>query len=73
LLDSLSKPYSYRGSRIYYDWATKHWRLLPEPKPDPEAGFEEWIESLTDGGDAARLKELKAQIEAALLSVGREQ
>src|SRR5207247_7028648 len=23
LLDSLSKPYSYRGSRIYYDWSTK--------------------------------------------------
>jgi len=72
LLDSLSKPYSYRGSRIYYDWSTKHWRLLPEPKPEPEAGFDEWIESLTAEGDAARLEELKAQIEAALLSVRRE-
>lgn len=71
LLDSLSKPYSYRGSRIYFDWSTKHWRLLPEPRPepDPEAVFSDWIDSLSAEGDAAQLAELKDQIEAAILSV----
>jgi hypothetical protein len=32
LLAPLTKPYCYRLSRIYYDWAAQAWRLLPIAK-----------------------------------------
>src|SRR2546430_12778899 len=39
LLGSLPKPYAYRPGRLYYDWTVRHWRLLPEPHPHPQAIF----------------------------------
>src|SRR6185369_16731173 len=32
LLGALSKPYAYDAKRLYYDWFTRSWRLLPEPQ-----------------------------------------
>jgi hypothetical protein len=51
LLSGLSKPYAYQGNRLYYDWPSRHWRVLPEPHPHPEAVFADWLETLVDDGD----------------------
>lgn len=63
LLDGLSKPYCYRTGRIYYDWSTKHWRLVPKPWPEPEAVVFDWIDDLGAKGDYRRLEKLKLLIE----------
>jgi hypothetical protein len=46
LLGALSKPYAYDPSRLYYDWTTRRWRLLPDPHAHPEAVFTDWLEAL---------------------------
>jgi hypothetical protein len=71
LLDGLERPYCYDGRRIYYDWAERRWRLLPQPVTDPETVFAEWLEALKDEGDVARLEEIQSQVEAALNSLSR--
>ncbi len=71
LLSGLPKPYHYRGSRIYYDWSARRWRLLPKPESEPEAVFSDWLESLVAEGDVRRLEELKDQITEALESAPR--
>lgn len=68
LLGDLPKPYRYRGSRIYYDWSARRWRLLPGPQSQPEAVFSDWLESLVAEGDVGRLEDLKDQITEALES-----
>jgi hypothetical protein len=55
MLSSLPKPYAYHGSRLYFDWARRHWRVLPDPKAHPEASFAEWLETLVHTGDADSL------------------
>jgi hypothetical protein len=51
LLDGLPKPYSYDAARLYYDWSTRRWRLLPDPHAHPEAIFTDWLEALVENGD----------------------
>jgi hypothetical protein len=55
LLSTLPKPYAYHGSRLYYDWPARNWRLLPDPKPNPEASFTEWLDLLVEKGDIGSL------------------
>jgi hypothetical protein len=55
LLDGLTKPYAYDVDRIYYDWASRRWRLLPDPHAHPEAIFTDWLEALVGHGDANSL------------------
>lgn len=55
LLSTLPKPYAYHGSRLYYDWATRHWRLLPDPRANREAQFTDWLDSLVENQDIGSL------------------
>ena len=55
LLSSLPKPYAYHGSRLYYDWATRHWRVLPDPRANREAQFADWLDTLVDKQDVGSL------------------
>ncbi len=55
LLSGLPKPYAYHGSRLYYDWAARHWRLLPDPRADREAHFADWLDSLVEKQDIGSL------------------
>jgi len=55
LLSSLPKPYAYYGSRLYYDWAARHWRLLPDPRANREAQFTDWLDSLVEKQDIGSL------------------
>jgi hypothetical protein len=51
LLDRLPKPYAYDATRIYFNWAERRWRPLPDPHAHPEATFADWLENLVDSGD----------------------
>lgn len=55
LLSALSKPYAYDPARLYYDWAARRWRLLPDPHAHPEASFTDWLERLVEDGDVNSL------------------
>ena len=55
LLSELPKPYAYHGGRLYYDWATRHWRSLPEQHTDLEALFADWLDALVERADTGSL------------------
>ncbi len=55
ILNGLSKPFAYRLDRLYYDWAARQWKLLPETHPHPENVFSDWLETLTETGDVGTL------------------
>jgi len=55
LLDGLPKPYAYDAARLYYDWAARRWRLLPDPLAHPEAAFTDWLEALVGKEDVNSL------------------
>ena len=55
LLSGLPKPYAYDTARLYYDWAARQWRLLPDPRAHPEAIFTDWLEKLEQDGDVNSL------------------
>ncbi len=55
LLDQLTKPYAYDATRLYYDWAERRWRLLPDAQAHPEGLFIDWLDNLVGSGDAHSL------------------
>jgi hypothetical protein len=55
LLADLPRPYAYDLRRLYFDWASRRWRLLPDPAAHPEAAFTDWVEMLVYTGDVASL------------------
>lgn len=55
LLADLPKPYAYDLKRLYYDWTTRRWRALPDPRAHPEAAFTDWLETLVQAGDVGSL------------------
>ena len=55
LLRGLPRPYAYSPRRVYYEWSTRQWKLLPDPKANPEAAFTEWLDGLVQNGDASSL------------------
>jgi hypothetical protein len=63
MLGGLQRPYSYDLNRLYYDWATRRWRLLPDPC-SPEDSFAAWLDALVASGDAGSL--------AGILELGQD-
>jgi hypothetical protein len=55
LLRNLARPYAYLPGQIYYEWSTRQWKPLPDPKANPEAAFMEWLDSLVQSGDVSSL------------------
>jgi hypothetical protein len=55
LLGGLQRPFAYDLNRIYYDWYSRRWRLLPDPHSHPEALFTEWLENLVANHDVNSL------------------
>jgi hypothetical protein len=55
LLDGLPKPYAYNAARLYYDWAERRWRYLPDPYAHPEAIFADWLDLLVEHHDVGSL------------------
>jgi len=69
MVESLRKPYSYDGNRIFYDWSARRWRLLPQRIMNPEVVFAEWVKQLKDEGDADTLLNLADEIAQALTTL----
>lgn len=55
LLNGLPKPYAYDAARLFYNWPTRRWRLLPDPYAHPEARFTDWLNRLVEDGDVNSL------------------
>jgi hypothetical protein len=81
LLDRLPKPYAYDASRIYYDWAERRWRLLPDPHAHPESIFIDWLDRLVESGDVNSLTGIlelaqdalsRVQVEASQAELDRQ-
>jgi hypothetical protein len=66
LLARLPKPYSYDVTKVYFDWAARRWRLLPDPRHHPEAAFADWLEALVQANDASSLSGIEELARDAL-------
>jgi len=55
LLADLPKPYAYDMRRLFFDWTSRCWRLLPDPQAYPETTFADWLELLVKRGDVGSL------------------
>ena len=55
LLSGLPRPYAYDLKRLYFDWGLRRWRLLPDPRAQPESAFTDWIELLVQIRDVGSL------------------
>ncbi len=71
ILMGLPKPYSYDLKRLYFDWSSRHWRLLPDARANPEAAFTDWVERLVQEGDAGSLAGIGELAHDALARVRR--
>ncbi len=69
LLGGLPKPYAYDVSKLYFDWAARQWRVLPDPREHPEAIFADWLETLIQKGDASSLSGIEELAQDALSRV----
>ena len=69
LLASLPRPYAYDLKRVYFDWNSRHWRLIPDPSEHPEAAFTDWVEVLVQMRDAGSLAGIVELAQDALARV----
>ena len=61
ILAGLRKPYAYRIDRLYYDWESRKWELLPSDR-DMAAHFAAWLSRLVDSGEMAVLEQMRVQV-----------
>jgi hypothetical protein len=70
LLAGLPKPYAFPVNKLYFHWAARQWRILPDPVTNPEAAFTEWLESLVQKGDMSSLRGILELTQDALSRLG---
>jgi hypothetical protein len=71
LLAALPRPYAYDLKRIYFDWSTRRWRALPDPRLHPETAFTDWLDQLAQARDVASLVGIVELAQDALSRVRR--
>lgn len=69
LLAGLPRPYAYAIDRLYFDWTTRRWRLLPDARLHPEAAFTDWLDLLVQTRDGASLAGIVELAQDALTRV----
>jgi hypothetical protein len=69
LLEPLRRPYAYDLHRLYFDWMSRHWRVLPDPRAHPEAAFADWLELLVQAGDRNSLSGISELAQDAMSRV----
>ena len=70
LLSGLRKPYAYRLERIYYDWETQSWMLIPT-HDQLRQNFGKWVDELTDSGELGKLQELRDRVSGSINELRR--
>jgi hypothetical protein len=73
LLAGLPKPYAYELKRLYFDWHSRRWRLLPDSRSYPEAAFTDWLELLVQTRDVGSLTGIVELTQDALARVRHSQ
>jgi hypothetical protein len=71
-LGGLRAPYSYKLNRLYYDWLSKNWKLLPCLADHHAIDIAERIENPKLNGEVETLQTLAEQIESALQELEEE-
>jgi hypothetical protein len=71
LLTGLPPPYAYDLKRLYFEWSSRRWRLLPDPGANPEAAFTDWLELLVQTRDVGSLVGIVELAQDALSRVKR--
>jgi hypothetical protein len=72
LLRGLPKPYAFPVNKLYYHWAARQWRLLPDSNTNPEATFTDWLETLVESGDMGSLRGILELTHDALARLRRQ-
>jgi hypothetical protein len=74
LLASLEKPYCYRPDRLYYDWSSQFWSLLPTPpeEPEPDQVLDGWISALAEDDDLATLQDIQERAAATIAATAKK-
>jgi hypothetical protein len=70
LLSGLTKPYAYRLERIYYDWETQSWMLVPT-HDELKQNFGKWVDELADSGELRKLQELSDRVAGSINELRR--
>ncbi len=71
LLARLPRPYTYDLQRLYFDWVSRRWRVLPDPRLYPEAAFTDWLERLVETRDTNSLSGIGELAQDALSRLRR--
>jgi len=66
LLAGLTRPYAYDVRRLHFDWSTRRWQALPDPRAFPETVFTDWLETLVETGDVRSLAGISELAQDAL-------
>jgi hypothetical protein len=70
LLKGMRRPASYDVNKIYYDWRSGAWRLLPRLEPlDRSQVLDDWLEELVQEADLLELEDLERRIAEAVAAV----
>ena len=70
LLAGLPRPYAYDPHRVYFDWASRQWRMIPDPRSNPESTFTDWVDRLVQTHDRASLVGIVELAQDALSRIG---
>ena len=70
LLAGLTRPYAYRLDRIYYDWETQSWMLVPT-HDHLKQNFGKWVDELADSGELGKLQELRDRVSGSIEELRR--
>jgi hypothetical protein len=70
MLAGLDKPYAYRLDRLYYDWESRAWDILPTGDLVKEK-FEAWLEELVESGQLGALENMRAGIDSSIRELRR--
>ena len=65
LLRKLNRPYCYDIRRVFYDWASAKWQLLPG-EDDPEGSFFSLLNRLDARNERQVLRDIRDWLEEAL-------
>ena len=72
LLDGLEKPFCYRPSRIFYNWPSRSWQLLPRPLDTAEEVFSGWLDALEEEEDVSTLEDIQERAADAINRLTKE-
>jgi len=74
LLAGLEKPYCYRPNRLYYDWSSQSWALLPKApeEPDPDQILDDWLYALAEDDDVATLQDIQERVAATIAATAKK-